>query len=213
VNARAMLLSVITGLGHWAMGYRIMGALLLSLFLIGLNGVFLGTVLLSYPQVKQVLLWTCGPGVAALWLFGIIHIYLITYGRDREALREERRVLLQEGLLGYLRGDLGRARKALKRAVKLDYDWEEPHLQFHFGVVELRLAKVLDAAGRSAKAGRRRRAGLQAFRRCLARDPAAKWLGEIEIECRRAGLKPPMASHQSKARAGAGPPSLQESRT
>jgi hypothetical protein len=188
-----MLLSVVTGFGHFYLRHYVLGAVLFSLFAIGLNGIFLGTVIKSDAAAASRIYHVSIPFTCGVWLLGLIHCFKISYGTDRTRLREERARLFHDGLVAYLRDDLDAAAGALQQAVDRDVDWEGPDALFHLGVVELRRAARFAARGEKRAADRTRRRGLRAFRVCLAHDDRKKWRGEIAQERERANVpvRPP----------------------
>lgn len=183
-NLTAVLLSLISGLGHMYLEHHLLGALLFTLFLCGLNGVFLASTLhtLEHPTT---LLWSSLALLVATWVGGLLHAWKLSFGTDRAALEQERRQLLRAGLLDYLRDDLDDASRKLERAVALDVDWNDPDPLFHLGVVQVRLSERHAKRGDQAAARRARRLALNAFRKCEARDPAGKWKHELESEQKR----------------------------
>jgi hypothetical protein len=190
LNLRAMILSLVTGLGHVYLRHYVLGACLFVLFTIGLNGVFLGSVIESNPTLAAALFRAGVPFSVGIWFIGLIHAWRISYGTDRNKLRVERQRFFREGLVAYLRDDLDGASKALRGVVERDVDWEETDALFHLGVVELRRADRLEARGEPRPAARLRKRALRAFRACLARDDRKKWRGEIAHERERANLPP-----------------------
>jgi hypothetical protein len=181
-----MLFSIVTGLGHVYLRHYVLGAILFALFAMALNGVFLGTMIESKPQVAHALFETSVPLAVAIWVIGLVHAYRISYGTDRKRLRAERQRLFREGLIAYLRGDLDAASRALQSVAERDVDWEETDALFHLGVVELRRSAVSQQRGDRRASLRQRRRGLRAFKACLARDDRKKWRGEIANERERA---------------------------
>lgn len=180
-NAVALLLSTVTGLGHFYLDHYLTGALLFGLFVTSINGMFLGFTLqsTSSPLLLRALSIVL---FVVVWTFGVWHAYRLSYGTDRAALARARDALLREGLVHYLRDDLEDAVRKLERAVALDIDWHDPDPLFHLGVAYARLAerralRMDEAGAREAQ----RRAHL-AFKQCLARDPRRKWRAEIEDE-------------------------------
>jgi hypothetical protein len=181
-----MLLSVVTGLGHMYLRHFVLGAALFALFTASVNGVFLGYMLQARPALASLLVYTCVPAAVAVWAFGLVHAYRLSYGTDRARLRTERAKLFNEGLVVYLKDDLERARDLLRRAVACDVDWEDPDPLFHLGVVELRLAERRLGRGDRVAAVRAHRRGLRALAACLSRDDAKKWRAEVQLERQRA---------------------------
>src|SRR3954468_18075031 len=98
-----MLFSIVTGLGHVYLRHYVLGAILFALFATALNGVFLGTVIESKPQVARALFEVSVPLAAAIWVVGLAPAYRISYGTARTRLRSERQRLFREGLIAYLR--------------------------------------------------------------------------------------------------------------
>lgn len=180
-NAVALLLSTVTGLGHFYLDHYLTGALLFGLFVTAINGMFLGFTLQSTSsplllRALSILLFV------VVWTFGVWHAYRLSYGTDRAGLARARDALLREGLVHYLRDDLEDAVRKLERAVALDIDWHDPDPLFHLGVAYARLAerralRMDEAGAREAQ----RRAHL-AFKQCLGRDPRRKWRAEVEDE-------------------------------
>ncbi|MCO5164939.1 MAG: hypothetical protein M9894_01030 [Planctomycetes bacterium] len=185
-NWVALLLSVVTGLGHFYLDRYITGAVLFGLFVTTANGVFLGFTLqaTSSPEVLRVVSTF---GLAAVWTFGMWHAYRLSFGTDRVALARAKDQLLREGLIDYLRDDLEDAARKLERAVALDVDWVDPDPLFHLGVASSRLAARRAERGDAVGARRARRRALAAFKGCLARDPARKWRAEVEQELQLMG--------------------------
>lgn len=183
-NWVALLLSVITGLGHFYLDHYVAGAILFGLFATALNGVFLGFTLqaTSSPEVLRAVSIFA---FVLVWAFGMWHAYRLSYGTDRVAMAQAKDALLREGLIDYLRDDLEDAARKIERAAALDVDWLDPDPLFHLGVVSARLADRRGARGdaRGSKAARRR--ALQAFKDCLVRDPIRKWRAEVADELRR----------------------------
>lgn len=186
MNARAMLLSLITGLGHIYLRHYVLGAALFALFAASLNGIALGLLLSSRPVLARALLFGSGPLAFIVWTAGLAHAWKISYGTDRARLRGERRRLFREGLVRYLRDDLDGARDQLRRAVECDVDWEDPDALFHLGTTELRLAERRAARGETLAADRARRRGLRSLAACLRRDDRLKWRAEVQLERQRA---------------------------
>jgi hypothetical protein len=190
-NLRAAIASVIPGLGHASLGYHLSGAIIASLFLVAINGAFLGMVLQSMPELVTQLR-AAAPGLAlAIWIVSIADSWRISFGRDRARLTRRRRELLQRGLRAYLCDRFDDARRNLRRAIRYDYDWEDPVLYFHLAVVEIRSAEMLAARGEERAAHRSRRAAQRAFARYAERDQRSRWRAEVESECARAGIPPP----------------------
>lgn len=185
-NWLALLLSVVTGFGHFYLDRYITGAVLFGLFVTTLNGVFLGFTLqaTSSPEMLRAVS-TFGLGL--VWTFGMWHAYRLSYGTDRAALARAKDQLLREGLIDYLRDDLEDAARKLARAVALDVDWVDPDPLFHLGVVSSRLAARRAERGDAAGSRAARRRALSAFKGCLTRDPGRKWRAEVEAELQRLG--------------------------
>lgn len=190
MNARALLLSLVTGLGHVYLRHYVLGAVLFALFATALNGIFLGSVIESNKAAGQTLVHVSVPAAIVIWVIGLAHAYKLSYGTDRVRLRDERQRLFREGLIAYLRDELDSAALALGQAVERDVDWEENDFLFHLGVVELRRAEHAHLAGHRKTAERARQRGLKAFRSCLARDERKKWRAEIDVERVRAHNPP-----------------------
>jgi hypothetical protein len=190
-NLKALVLSVLPGLGQSRMGYPLAGSILFCLFLFAINGVFLGKVLLVDPKITRLLTLISTPLAILLWLFGVFHTWRISFGRNRPRLYQRRRELLQRSLTAYLKNQLHEARRVLKRAIRYDYDWDDAALLFHLGVIELRLADQALLSGDEGEATRRRRAAIKAFGRYINRDPKQTWKLEIFEECRKSGVNPP----------------------
>lgn len=183
-----MLLSVVTGLGHIYLRHYVLGAVLFSAFVFGLNGVFIGSVFESDKSFANFVLKASVPFTVLVWIAGLVHAYRISYGTDRIKLRSERAQLFRDGLTLYLRDDLDGAARAFESVVDRDVDWEDADALFHLGVVELRRADRHDERSERRSAERARRRGLRAFRACLAHDDRKKWRGEIAHEQARARL-------------------------
>lgn len=183
-NLLAVLLSLVSGLGHFYLEHYLLGGVLFVLFLSALNGVFLASTLhtLEHPET---VLWTSLTVLVLTWASGLLHAWRLSYGTDRPALEQERAQLLRAGLLDYLRDDLDGAARKLERAVTLDVDWVDPDPSFHLGVVQVRLSERHAQRDDQPAARRARRRALWAFRTCQARDPALKWRREVEAEQRR----------------------------
>ncbi len=183
-NWVALLLSVVTGLGHFYLDHYLTGAVLFGLFATALNGIFLGFTLqaTTSPEMLRAVSIFC---FVVVWTFGFWHVYRLSYGTDRAALRQAKDQLLREGLIDYLRDDLEDAARKIERAVALDVDWIDPDPLFHLGVVSSRLAERRGARGDVAGARDARRRALTSFRGCLSRDPARKWRAEVAEELRR----------------------------
>lgn len=183
-NWVALVLSVITGLGHFYLDHYVAGAVLFGLFATTLNGVFLGFTLqaTSSPEVLRAVSIFA---FVLVWAFGMWHAYRLSYGTDRVAMAQAKDALLREGLIDYLRDDLEDAARKIERAAALDVDWIDPDPLFHLGVVSARLAERRGARGdaRGSKAARRK--ALSAFKDCLTRDPMRKWRAEVDAELRR----------------------------
>lgn len=183
-NLLAVLLSLVSGLGHFYLEHYLLGGVLFVLFLSALNGVFLASTLhtLEHPET---VLWTSLTVLVLTWASGLLHAWRLSYGTDRPALEQERAQLLRAGLLDYLRDDLDGAARKLERAVALDVDWVDPDPSFHLGVVQVRLSERHAQRDDQPAARRARRRALWAFRTCQARDPGLKWRREVEAEQRR----------------------------
>jgi hypothetical protein len=190
VNARALLLSLVTGLGHVYLRHYVLGAFLFALFATALNGVFLGYVIESNKELGRTLVDVSVPLAVAIWIAGLAHAYKISYGTDRSRLRDERQRYFREGLLAYVRDELDTAALALQQAVERDVDWEDSDLLFHLGVVELRRAERSFLSGERRTAEHARSRALRAFRYCLRRDEKKKWRAEIALERERAQRPP-----------------------
>ena len=190
MNARVVALSLVTGLGHVYLRHYVRGAIFFALWATALNGIFLGNVIESNKAFGQTLVHVSVPAAIVIWIAGLAHAYIISYGTDRERLRTERQKLFREGLLAYLRDELDHAAFALAQAVERDVDWEDSDILFHLGVVELRRAEKSFLAGERPTAERTRARGLRALRSCLARDEKKKWRAEIDIERARAKSPP-----------------------
>jgi hypothetical protein len=190
VNARVLLLSIVTGLGHVYLRHYIRGAILFVLFATFLNGIFLGSMIESRPDVGKILVHACVPLALAVWVAGMAHAYTISYGTDRNRLRTERQKLFREGLLAYLRDELDASALSLTQAAERDVDWEDSDILFHLGVVELRRSERSWLSGERRTAERARLRSLKAFRSCLARDEKKKWRAEIDVERQRAKNPP-----------------------
>ena len=191
-NLRAVLLTLgLPGFGHISLGYHLSGAVLFCLFVLALNGVFLGRVLLSRPSLVGTLQSFAGGVAGALWFLTFLHTLRISYGRNRPLLRARRAELTRTALIAYLRDELHEAHRLFSRAIRYDYDWEDPELFYHRGVVELRLAERAENSGDLGGAASWRRTARRSFRTCLVRDPALTWGKDILRECRRARIKPP----------------------
>jgi len=183
-NLTAVLLGAIPGLGHIYLDHYLLGAFLFSVFVTALNTAFLGATLqtLAHPEALR---WA-GTGVLVVtWILSVWHIIRLSYGTDRAALASQKRDLLREALLDYLRDDLENAARKLERAVALDVDWRDPDPLFHLGVTSLRLAERRARKGDPSGARQARRRAQWAFRTCLARDAERKWAAEIEAEMKR----------------------------
>lgn len=183
-NWVALLLSVVTGLGHFYLDHYLTGAVLFSLFVTALNGIFLGFTLqaAASPEALRAVSIVC---FAIVWVFGFWHAYRLSYGTDRVALAKAKDQLLREGLIDYLRDDLEDAARKIERAAALDVDWVDPDPLFHLGVVSSRLAERRAARGDLAGAKAARRRALASFKGCLSRDPTQKWRAEVAEELRR----------------------------
>lgn len=190
-DLKTLLLSIIPGLGHLGARHPLTGAALFSLFILFANMVVLGRILLGDPRLSDWLIRVFTPAAALVWIIGLAHAWRIGFGRDRPRLRERRRELLRGGVLAYLRDQLPLARRKLLRAIRYDYDWEDPALLFHLGVVELRLAQHADEEGNRRLAQAKRKAAARAFDRCLIRAPESPWASEILEECEQANIKAP----------------------
>lgn len=186
MNARAMLLSLVTGLGHIYLRHYVLGAALFAIFAASLNGVFLGYLLHTRPVLARLLVYACVPAAAGVWAIGLVHAWRISYGTDRAALRRERAALFKDGLAAYLRDDLEAARGLFAKAVACDVDWEDPDALFYLGVLDLRIAERRDGLGERVRAERSRRRGLRALALCLSRDDSRKWRAEVAQERARA---------------------------
>lgn len=183
-NWVALLLSVITGLGHFYLDHYVAGAVLFGLFATALNGVFLGFTLqaTSSPEVlRAVSIFV----FVLVWAFGMWHAYRLSYGTDRVAMAQAKDALLREGLIDYLRDDLEDAARKIERASALDVDWVDPDPLFHLGVVSARLAERRGARGDARGQKLARRKAVTAFKDCLVRDPMRKWRAEVAAELRR----------------------------
>lgn len=180
----ALLLSVVTGLGHFYLDHYLTGAVLFGLFATALNGIFLGFTLqaAASPEMLRAVSIFC---FVVVWTFGFWHAYRLSFGTDRAALAQAKDQLLREGLIDYLRDDLEDAARKIERAAALDVDWVDPDPLFHLGVVSSRLAERRAARGDVAGAKLARRRALTSFRGCLSRDPARKWRAEVAEELRR----------------------------
>jgi hypothetical protein len=198
-----MLLSLVTGFGHIYLRHYILGAFLFSLFVAGLDGIFLGAVIESNKAFAYFIYRASVPFTIAVWAFGLVHAWHISYGTDRSKLRLERAKLFREGLTAYLRDDLDAAARCLESCVDRDVDWEDPDALFHLGVVELRRAERHAERGERRAAERARRRGARAFRMCLAHDDRKKWRGEIAHEQARARLEHGPSRHVKTRRVGA----------
>jgi hypothetical protein len=185
-----MLLSLVTGWGHIYLRHYVLGAILFCLFATALNGVFLGSVIESDKSLARFIFDASVPAAGAIWLFGLVHAWKISYGCDRVKLRAERTRLFRDGLTAYLRDDLDTAARALESCVDRDVDWEDSDALFHLGVVEMRRAEVFGGRGERRAAERAQSRGLRAFKVCLAHDDRKKWRGEIAHEQARAKQKP-----------------------
>lgn len=183
-NLVAVLLSLVSGLGHIYLEHYLLGSLLFALFVCGLNGVFLASTLQTLERPAS-LFWSSLALLVTTWVGGLLHAWKLSFGTDRPGLERERVQLLRAGLLDYLRDDLEDASRKLERAVSLDVDWVDPDPLFHLGVVQVRLSERHAKRGDQAAARRARRLALAAFRKCAARDPAGKWRQELESEQRR----------------------------
>ena len=183
-NLVAVLLSLVSGLGHIYLEHYLLGSLLFALFVCGLNGVFLASTLQTLERPAS-LFWSSLALLVTTWVGGLLHAWKLSFGTDRPGLERERVQLLRAGLLDYLRDDLEDASRKLARAVSLDVDWVDPDPLFHLGVVQVRLSERHAKRGDQAAARRARRLALGAFRKCAARDPAGKWRQELESEQRR----------------------------
>lgn len=162
----ALLLGVVTGLGHIYMRRRLKGVLLFYLFAAAANGVFIGRFWQGDAAP-----WIFNASLAAglsTWVYGVLDLWRLTFGTDREALRVERDRLLREGLQRYLKGEDRAAKERLERALALDVDRADACVRFHMAVVSRRLGDV--------------RGARRMLDRCEDVDEDGKWRYEVQEE-------------------------------
>jgi hypothetical protein len=167
---KAMLLSLITGLGHIYMRRYLQGVFLFFLFAASLNTVFLASLWQDETTAVRIL-YAAGAMVAIVWIYGLYSVYRITYGTDRVQLAEERDRRYKRAFTHYLGGEYKAALDIIRSVLDLDVDRREADAHFYMGVFHNRL-------GNRKKAKR-------CFRRCKAMDMEGKWSLEIRWELER----------------------------
>ncbi|HBP18672.1 MAG TPA: hypothetical protein DEA08_12910, partial [Planctomycetes bacterium] len=155
-NLVAMLLCVVPGLGQVYLDHILLGAVFFAGWITSANGLFLAHNLQSANTdlIHQVALVS----LILVYIGSTWHAYALSYGTDRGLLARDRRTLLRDALVAYLRDDLDVAAQRLEQAIDLDVDWQDPDPLFHLGVVMLRLAERRAASNDldGARSARRR---------------------------------------------------------
>ena len=161
----AVLLSVVPGWGHVYLGLEAAGFLLFALEALSLFGVL--NLALSYQGGHRLLLGRVALSAAVFFcLYSILDVCRRTSRRRFDRLTEAKRLLLREGMVAYLRGDLSGAEREMRAALRLDS--REPESLVRLGIV-------------LARAGQPRAARRQ-LRRARRQDFDAKWWWEIDRE-------------------------------
>jgi hypothetical protein len=184
VKWKAVLLSVVAGFGHLYLGRYVYGAVLFSLFLASLNGLFLASVWQG-EEIAQRLSRVSAVAGAIVWFAAMAHIVALTYLRDRARTRLRREQLLQEALRAYLRDGPFEAKSPLEAVLKLDLERADPDALFLLGAMSRRCGEV--------------RRARKLLRRCRARDRDNKWTLEVrtELEEIARGLDPERVAQPS----------------
>ncbi len=109
-----------------------------------------------------------------LWLFSVLDVFRRTSPRRLRRIEEEKAVLLREGMIAYLRGQLEAAEHSFRACLRLDN--QEVEALVRLGIVAARL-------GWNHRARR-------TLRRARALDLEEKWRWEIERELQAVRKKP-----------------------
>src|SRR5437764_7927086 len=119
MRAKAILLSLVTGLGHIYLGRHAQGVVLFALFAAGLNGILIGSFWQGDEAAWRIRV-VSGAVAAVAFAFGTASILKLTLFTDREALRVRRDEALRRGLVHYLRDELRDADRAFREALRCD---------------------------------------------------------------------------------------------
>ena len=173
----ALLLALIPGWGHVYLGRERAG---FALFTAAAFGWFLyANVALSYRGAHEALYGRSSLALALFFtIYSVLDVLRRTSPQRLRLLEEEKLRLLKDGMLSYLRGDLGGAIERLRRSLKLDA--ADVEAQFRLGVILARQGKRDEARAE--------------LRRSRALDIDGKWSWEIERELKllAAGGFPPV---------------------
>lgn len=164
---KAILASLVPGLGHLVLRRHLQGVVFFAIFAASLNGVLVGT-LWQDDVVAPRIFFTSATAAAVVWLFSVASVVRLALLVDREALARAREVKLREALTHYLRGENEQAVIALEAGRDLDLDGVDADILFHLGALRRRLGEHWRAR--------------RLFRRCLAVDVEGKWRWEVEQE-------------------------------
>jgi tetratricopeptide (TPR) repeat protein len=161
-----LLSAIAPGAGHLVRRQYLRAAALLLTFVVLLDGVAIGLLLVAprEPELGHRLALHCGIGAGFVWLVALGHMIYRSYVFDENRQRQRVELLFRQGQQDYLRGDHQAALEAFKQAIKLDR--EDADLRLY-------LASTYQALGQRRRARR-------ALRKCLNVDDAGKWTWEVE---------------------------------
>jgi len=154
---------IIPGSGHIILGSTMRGLCIFAVVGLLLDGIIVGLFGPETGISSDFLILGSGGCAFLVWAYSLYDVWRRAFGRYRESLRVVKYKHFRTGLIHYLGGDLERAAREFKNAMKLDD--EDVDALYYLAVTFLDNGNT--------------RAGMRLLKRCKVLDMQKKWADEV----------------------------------